>query len=190
MADFEMKREVYNFIHRQNALARLKKEGLYFTAPVIVPPEFLDANGNLIIREDVADMPTEELSRYLSIFTALSAHYSYITACTDIDYTTAKRVCSYIEAKKLLDLKDEYGGKVTLQKAARDLDPLVIQAQDWADEQEAVYKLANALLVGCEKIIFLLSREITRRGHNLTYTVKGQSLLDTSDRGGDVDGEH
>lgn len=169
-------REINEFVHRQQAIAKLRKSGLVFPKQVTVPDEFLDDDGNLIIPEDVSEIPTEELGRFLSVFTALAAYYDAVVSCADIDFTTAARVKEYIEAKTLLEMR---GDSVTEKKAARDLDEVVIRAQDWHDSQDAMFKLSKALLSGVERIIFLLSREITRRGNGYdrdgrNYAVNGK----------------
>lgn len=166
----DVKREIGDYVHRQNAIARLKKSGLVFPKEVHVPDEFLDNKGNLIIPEDVSEIPADELGRYLSIFTSLAAYYEAIVASADIDRATAARVKDFVEAKTLIELKDNKAySSVTLQKAARDVDEMVVKAQDWADAEDAMFKLSSALLKGCDRIIFLLSREITRRGFKTGY---------------------
>jgi hypothetical protein len=168
-----VERKIGEYIHRQNSINRLKKSGLIFPRRVTVPREFLDEQDNLIIPEDVSDIPTEELGRYLSIFTSLASYYDSIVACADIDFTTAARVKDFIEAESLLRYSEKKKSKeyssVTELKAARQLDEQVIKAQDWYDAQDAMFKLSKALLSGIERILFLLSREITRRGNQGSY---------------------
>lgn len=170
MAEKPIRREIGEYVHRQNAISRLRKSGLIFPAQVRVPDEFLNAEGSLMIPEDISDIPTDDLGRLLSVFTALAAYYDAVVASADIDYTTASRVVDYVEAKTLLEIP---GSTVTEKKARRDLDETVVRAQDWKDSQEALFKLAAALLKGCDRILFLLSREITRRGYRQNYEVGG-----------------
>lgn len=182
MADNEgirdVKREIGDYVHRQNSIKRLRKSGMIFPKQVNVPDEFIDKGGNLVIPEDVSEIPTEELGRYLSIFSALGAYYEAVVACSDIDYVTSSRVLDYIEAKVLLDVGNKPENRktsVTEKKAMRDLDNLVIKAQDWKDATESNFKLSAALLKGIDRIIFLLSREITRRGFRHEV---GERLID------------
>ena len=128
-----------------------------------MPEEFKDKNGNLIIPDDITEMPTEELGRYLTLFTRLTSFYDTVVACADIDLTTAARIKDFIEAKTLLEIGKSNKGTLTEKKAIRNCDPLVIQAQDWYDELKGFYELSSAILKGSERLVFLLSREITRR---------------------------
>lgn len=163
--DTPRKREIAKFINKENAKANLKKEGIKFPRQVTPPDEFIDKKGNLVIPEDVSDLSTEDLARYLSVFTALTAYYECIVAEADIDLNTAERVLNYIEDKKLLDLEGSGIGTVTEKKAARNCDSLVMRAQDWKDDCQAKYKMIEAVLKGYENIVFMFSREITRRGN-------------------------
>lgn len=161
----KINREIREYIHKENAKRKVKKESMYLPAQVEVPQEFLDVNGNLIIPSDVTDVPTDELGRYLTLFNRLAAYYDVVVTLADIDYSTAKRVLDFIEAKVLLDVNNQVDKRTTLteKKAHRDCNVTVIDAQDWHDEMEANFKLASAILKGCERFIFMLSRELTRR---------------------------
>jgi hypothetical protein len=160
-----IERRVGEYAHRENTIENLKRSGMVFPKSINVPDEFLDDDDFLVIPEDVTDIPTAELGRYLSIFTALTAYYDAVVACADIDYTAASRTLTFIEEKTLLDLpKGERGETLAEKKARRDMYKEVIEAQNWYDSQYSVFKLATAMLKGCERIVFMLSREITRRG--------------------------
>jgi len=172
MTDRPVRREIGDYVHRQNAISRLRKSGLIFPKVTKVPEEFIDKDGNLIIPDDVSLIPTEELGRYLSVFTALASFYDAVVASADVDYTTAARVVDFIEAKVLLEVD---GGTLAEKKARRDLDGTVIKSQDWKDSQEASFKLSKALLTGIERILFMLSREITRRGARSSFEDGGPS---------------
>jgi len=161
----DIKRETGDYIHRQKALAKIKKDGMYIPAKVEIPSEFLTKEGTLYIPYDLTESTTEDLGRYLTIFTQLSAYYDVVVALADIDLTTAERVKDYTEALTLIEIgKDKKGGTLTEKKAERSCVKTVIQAQDWYDQQKSIYELSNAILKGCEKLVFMLSREITRRG--------------------------
>lgn len=166
-----IRREINEYVHRINAVAKLKKQGLILPSKVEIPEEFLNKQGELLIPDDMTLIPPEELGRYLSNFTALAAFYDAMVAMTDIDRTTAGRVKDFVEAKVLLELSKTNLGKgenrVTLLKAEREVNEFVVKAQDWADETDAIFRLASALLSGIERILFLISREITRRGNNI-----------------------
>lgn len=169
-------REIDQHLQRERAAEELKKIGMVFPYKVDVPPEFLSKGGYLIIPDDFSDMPIDEIGRYLSIFTALAVYYDVIVASTEIDKDSAERVKDYIEAKKLVELRESKKyGSVTEMKAARNLDETVIKAQDWADGENAMYTFASAILRGCERILFLLSREITRRGNVTTYETRSKN---------------
>lgn len=170
-------REVNQHVHREQASETLKKVGLVFPNKVQVPQEFLSKSGYLLIPDDFSDMPIDEIGRYLSIFTALAVYYDVVVASTEIDKNSAERVKDYIEAKKLVELRESKKySSVTEMKAARDLDETVIKAQDWSDSENAMYTFAAALLRGCERILFLLSREITRRGNVTTYETRSKNV--------------
>ena len=156
----EIQREIKEYVHRENAIAKAKKSGMLFPRKPNVPSEFLDEYGNLVIPNDITEMPTEELGRYLTLFTTLTAYYDVVVACADIDLITASRVNDYLEAKTLLETT---GSTLTERKAIRDCNSMVISAQNWLDELKAFYKLTEAILKGSERLVFLLSREITRR---------------------------
>lgn len=166
MATKTTKRKIGKYVDRQKAVKRLKKSGLVFPEQVDIPPEFLNEDGNLIIPEDVSSLATADLARYLSIFTSLAAYYEVVVASADIDKSTAERVMDFVGAKLLLDdeISDNYS-TVTEKKAARETDETYMRARDWYDEQKATYKMAEALLEGFDRIVFMLSREITRRGN-------------------------
>jgi hypothetical protein len=170
-----------NFSRRDSTIVRLRKSGMVFPRVVNVPDEFLDEHDNLVVPEDIGDIPNDELGRYLSIFTALASYYEAVVACADIDYATSQRVVKYIEAKALLDIKPAYKGEpLAERKARRDLIEEVIEAQEWHDTQKAMYTLSSALLRGIEKILFMLSRELTRRGAKTDFNNREDNVLGSS----------
>lgn len=157
-------KDIKDYSLRSKAISKARKGNMYIPAKVTLPSEFTNQEGNLHVPYDLTDISTEELGRYLTLFTQLTGYYEAVVACADIDLMAAERVKDFTEAKVLLEIGKEKGGTLTEKKAHRTVDPRVIEARDWYDEMKAFYELSNALLKSCDKLVFMLSREVTRRG--------------------------
>jgi len=160
-----MSRQVGDTTLRHRVIEQVKKSGMIMPSKVTLPKQFQTKNGNLHVPYDLTDIPTEELGRYMTLFTQLNGYYEVIVSCSYIDYVSAERAKDFTEAQVLLEIANTQKGTLTEKKAIRNTDPRVIEAQDWYDDRKAIYELSNSVLKSCEKLVFMISREITRRGH-------------------------
>lgn len=161
--------EVADYEYREESKAKMVKAGLYLPSRPSVPEDILDSHGNVALPSDITNIDDEDLGRYLSIFTALSAYAEGIVAVTDIDSTTSDRVATFAERIEILKLpKDKQKNDDLRYGAVHNID-YVREYRKKAMQDEATFKISSGLLRAYEKAIMSLSREITRRANTYNY---------------------
>lgn len=175
--------EVADYSYREQAKAKMIKAGLYLPSRPSIPEDILDENGNVALPTDITEVDDEDLGRYLSIFTALSAYAEGIVAVTDIDATTSDRVATFAERIEIMKLPKDKLKNDDLRYGTVHNISYVREYRKKAMQDEANFKLSAGLLRAYEKAITSLSREITRRANTFNFS-KYEDNLDKRGRRG------
>lgn len=107
-------------------------------------------------------------SRLMSLYAEFMSWVSYTKAelvQAEIAEDRKAHILKVTEAKTIiLQTSDKMkGDTVTLAKARRDIDPMVLEAQDDYLEARAYRKLVESVFERCERGAQVLSRELSRR---------------------------
>lgn len=107
-------------------------------------------------------------SELMALYGEFMAWVSYTKAelvKAEIGEERKAHILKVTEAKAIILQTEEKvkGDTVTMAKARRDLDPMVLEAQDDFLESKAFRKLVDALFDRCERSAQVLSRELSRR---------------------------
>jgi hypothetical protein len=158
-------REIESYIHSERAKARLKKNHIVFPSPMIIPEEFQDEEGDFKMPQDITALVPQQLGSLMSILNGLLAWYGSVLAMARIDRLTAERVKNFLEAKTLSGLSHKEFKAIEDRLAQRDINEMVIKAQDWFDGQDSLVIMMEQLYKDYERSFQLVSREITRRSN-------------------------
>ena len=121
--------------------------------------------------EEIPNIPShlDELSDadLMEVYTAFMSWLSYAKSelvASEIEEERCANDCRLTEAKTLIkQWGNEKGDTVTLAKARRDVDELVIAAQEAHFYSRAYRKLVDSVFDRCERGAQVLSRELSRR---------------------------
>lgn len=178
----ETNRKVGKIYHSEKAMAKLKKSGMVFPSLPEIPPHYRDENGAFKMPDDITALDPRELGQLYSLLTGLTVYYGGLVALANIDRMTAERVKTYLESQVLLELdmndpevKKQYPNRER-QTAFINCDERVVEAQEWADQLNADYVLAEMLYRGYERYLTLVSREITRRSNFHDFETREDNL--------------
>lgn len=158
-------RDIEVYIHSERAKAKLKKNYIVFPSPMRIPEVFQDPDGDFIMPQDITALVPQELGSLMSILNGLLAWYGSVLAMARIDRMTAERVKNFIEAKTLSGFSHKEFKAIEDRLAQRDINEMVIKAQDWFDAQESLVIMMEQLYKDYERSFQLVSREITRRSN-------------------------
>lgn len=156
-------REIEQYIHSERAKAKLIKNKIIFPSAPEVPEEFQDNQGDFMMPIDITELHPKHLGLLMSTLNALLTWYGSILAMAKVDRLTADRVKNYVEAKVLASVDYKQYKAIEDRLAQRDIDEMVIYAQDWFDAQESLVLLMEQLYKDYERSYALTSREVSRR---------------------------
>jgi len=114
----------------------------------------------------VANIPFRELGDFLDKWTGLVSYARWVEAIADIDMQTAREIRDTIK-KQLFTLQP--GGREQ-KDALVQTDPLYIKYEVTFTKNLAMYTATKALREGYEYRTNSISREITRRGNDISDT--------------------
>lgn len=112
----------------------------------------------------VANIPFNELGNYLDKWSAMIAYARWTEAVADIDQQSAREIRDTIQ-KQLYTVQD--GGR-ELRAASVATEPLYIKWEQEYTEKLALFIAVKGLREGYEQRANSISREITRRGNDMT----------------------
>ena len=174
-------REVMDYCHRQKAVGKLKRSGIVFPHAASVPSEWTDTDGTFKMPEDITRLEFTDLGRLMSTLNALLLWYGAVLAGSKIDRLTAERVKNFTESKVRMEILSDDQMKKDY-KAREDKDAyvnsneLVQQAQDWYDAQESLVIMADQIYHDYQRSFQLVSREISRRGSEISGGFREENL--------------
>lgn len=164
----EIERGIQEMTVRELTMAKLKRAGLP------IPPRPADTGRDIFTEWEnlkarwggVANIPFAELGDFLDRWSGMVAYARWVEAVADIDASTAREIRDTV--KKQLYLLQE--GNRENRDAAVYAEPLFIEWQNKYIEADTMYKTVKGLREGYEYRLNSISREITRRGSDVTNT--------------------
>lgn len=144
----------------------LKKEGAIFPCPVEMGGNLNIDNEYLVLPKDMTEVPSRILGNYLNAYTQQRSYTRTLIGWQECHTEGAKRL--YFD--KFLPVYEELC-KQKLSETAKELmannDPSVKEVfLDYKDEKQKL-KMLSYSLASIEDAIFLISREISRRGADI-----------------------
>ena len=133
-------------------------------APLFDKPEF-----------DLPDLPTSDITimsddALMQLFAEFTAWQNYAAveqANAEIGEATAEANVRYVEAQAMVKGWGGTKDKVTVAKAELSQDEDVIKARDQLLGAYAKRKLTQVIYSNCERCVFVISRELSRRIGNV-----------------------
>jgi len=147
----------------QEAVAAVKR------ARLTIPHRPLAENGvdlNPKLTSDLASTPSHTLGKLLTQFTAIADYAAYAAALADIERVIEEHALEYVTARVRL----EKSGTVQEKADKTAVDPRVRAASATYFERMAIATLTQTLLENYERDLSAVSREITRRGNEMSRT--------------------
>lgn len=142
----------------------LKVKGVDFFTPTDIDP-----NGSLNINRDyltlpqnITDVPTKELGEYLNAFTQQKAYMRTLVGYAELFCEEARR--KYVSASEVR-YRELLGSKLSETAKEREVnsDPDVLLVYEEFMDYKNKVKLLNMNISSIEDIVFMLSREVSRR---------------------------
>ena len=124
----------------------------------------------------IASIPFHELGDFLDKWTGLVSYARWVEAIADIDTATAREIRDTVR-NQLYALQD---GSRELRAATVCNEPLYREWERKFTEAHAMYMATKALREGYEIRANAISREITRRGHDVMDSRRGFNRGQTS----------
>lgn len=177
MNRIDIEQDVKEYAIREEVNAKTLKAGL----PIPTKPdnsENLYHEWELIKRKygGLSSIPFNELGDFLDKWTGLVSYARWVEAVADIDTATAREIRDTVK-NQLYALQD--GGR-ELRAATVCNEPLFREWEKSFTEAHAMYVATKALREGYEIRANAISREITRRGHDVMDTRRGINRGNTS----------
>lgn len=119
----------------------------------------------------IANIPHNELGDFLDKWTGLVSYARWVEAIADVDTATAREIRDTVK-NQLYSLQD---GSRELRAATVCNEPLYREWEKRFTEAHAMYTATRALREGYEIRANAISREITRRGHDVFDTRRGMN---------------
>lgn len=132
-------------------------------------PTDIDPNGSLNIDRDylalpqnITDVPTKELGEYLNAFTQQKAYMRTLVGYAELFCEEARR--KYVSASEVR-YRELLGSKLSETAKEREVnsDPDVLPVYEEFMDYKNKVKLLNMNISSIEDIVFMLSREVSRR---------------------------
>lgn len=132
-------------------------------------PTDIDPNGSLNIDRDyltlpqnITDVPTKELGEYLNAFTQQKAYMRTLVGYAELFCEEARR--KYVSASEVR-YRELLGSKLSEIAKEREVnsDPDVLPVYEEFMDYKNKVKLLNMNISSIEDIVFMLSREVSRR---------------------------
>lgn len=132
-------------------------------------PTDIDPNGSLNINRDyltlpqnITDVPTKELGEYLNAFTQQKAYMRTLVGYAELFCEEARR--KYVSASEVR-YRELLGSKLSETAKEREVnsDPDVLPVYEEFMDYKNKVKLLNMNISSIEDIVFMLSREVSRR---------------------------
>lgn len=132
-------------------------------------PTDIDPNGSLNINRDyltlpqnITDVPTKELGEYLNAFTQQKAYMRTLVGYAELFCEEARR--KYVSASEVR-YRELLGSKLSETAKEREVnsDPDVLLVYEEFMDYKNKVKLLNTNISSIEDIVFMLSREVSRR---------------------------
>lgn len=132
-------------------------------------PTDIDPNGSLNINRDyltlpqnITDVPTKELGEYLNAFTQQKAYMRTLVGYAELFCEEARR--KYVSASEVR-YRELLGSKLSETAKEREVnsDPDVLLVYEEFMDYKNKVKLLNMNISSIEDIVFMLSREVSRR---------------------------
>lgn len=170
MKHHEIQQEIEEYQIREEVKANQVKAGL----PIPPKPANSDSlyeHWELMKKKHggISNIPYNQLGDFLDEWTGLVSFARYVEAIADIDTATAREVRDTIQ-KQLYTLQN--GGR-EIRAALVANEPMYREWERKFTESQAMYLATKALREGYEIRANAISREITRRGNDLTDTRRG-----------------
>ena len=157
--------EILNFKIKENTRAEIKRQGLRYIACPSIPEGKVKQSGNLDLPSDITACSDKETGEYLSLYGALSAYAEGVVAISNIDWVVADRVADFAENLEIIKLPKEFQKNEELRHGHIHKVEYIRKLRWEATQKETIFILAQGELRAYEKIVSLLSREITRRAN-------------------------
>lgn len=153
----------------------LKEEGAIFPCPVEMGGNLNIDNTYLTLPQDMTEVPSRLLGNYLNAYTQQRSYTRTLIGWQECNTEGAKR--NYYD--KFLPVYEELS-KQKLSETAKELmannDPTVKDAfLDYKDEKQKL-KMLGYSLASIEDAIFLISREISRRGSDIDIDFRNDNV--------------
>lgn len=168
MSRQEINQGVQDFVVREKTMAKLKKAGLP------QPPKPQDISDGVDIFGEwetlkkrhggLSNIPHNVLGDFLDKWTGMVSYARWVEAVSDIDQATSREIRDTVK-KQLYCLQE--GGR-EIRDARVHVEPLYTEWEQKYTENLSMYIATKALREGYEHRANAISREITRRGNDMT----------------------